>query len=289
MRLWRVYRADVAQLVEQRFRKPQVTGSNPVVGSIANMSVSPRHPLVSIIVPTRNEAENIAPLVEQIVSSAAPFHEILFVDDDSTDGTRNAVRLLAASYPIRLIEQDRAEVGLAAAIMSGARAAQGEILLVMDADLSHPPERIKDLLAPLFAGTADIVIGSRYVTGGSTPGWPLWRLLLSRAASMLAYPLTGVRDSMGGFFAIARSRLLELAPPTSGFKIVFETIVRADGTLRVREIPITFRERIRGRSKMSLGVALRFFFRWMRAMFHHLLRAVRHREQLQDRRSAICR
>ena len=154
MRLWRVCRADVAQLVEQRFRKPQVTGSNPVVGSIANMSVSPRHPLVSIIVPTRNEAENIAPLVEQIVSSAAPFHEILFVDDDSTDGTRNAVRLLAASYPIRLIEQDRAEVGLAAAIMSGARAAQGEILLVMDADLSHPPERIKDLLAPLFAGTA---------------------------------------------------------------------------------------------------------------------------------------
>ena len=274
MRLWRVYRADVAQLVEQRFRKPQVTGSNPVVGSIANMSVSPRHPLVSIIVPTRNEAENIAPLVEQIVSSAAPFHEILFVDDDSTDGTRNAVRLLAASYPIRLIEQDRAEVGLAAAIMSGARAAQGEILLVMDADLSHPPERIKDLLAPLFAGTADIVIGSRYVTGGSTPGWPLWRLLLSRAASMLAYPLTGVRDSMGGFFAIARSRLVELAPPTSGFKIVFEAIVHGRHQLRVREIPIAFRDRARGRSKMSFGIALRFFFRWLLAICRSLFRGL---------------
>src|SRR5438552_8888741 len=271
MRLWRVCRADVAQLVEQRFRKPQVTGSNPVVGSIANMSVSPRHPLVSIIVPTRNEAENIAPLVEQIVSSAAPFHEILFVDDDSTDGTRNAVRLLAASYPIRLIEQDHAEIGLAAAIMSGARAAQGEILLVMDADLSHPPERIKDLLAPLFAGTADIVIGSRYVTGGSTPGWPLWRLLLSRAASMLAYPLTGVRDSMGGFFAIGRSRLVELAPPTSGFKIVFETIVRGNAALRVCEIPIVFRDRVWGQSKMSLDVALRFSLRWLHAMLRHLV------------------
>jgi len=238
------------------------------------MSVSPRHPLVSIIVPTRNEAENIAPLVEQIVSSAAPFHEILFVDDDSTDGTRNAVRLLAASYPIRLIEQDRAEVGLAAAIMSGARAAQGEILLVMDADLSHPPERIKDLLAPLFAGTADIVIGSRYVTGGSTPGWPLWRLLLSRAASMLAYPLTGVRDSMGGFFAIGRSRLLELAPPTSGFKIVFEAIVHGRHQLRVREIPIAFRDRARGRSKMSFGIALRFFFRWLLAICRSLFRGL---------------
>jgi dolichol-phosphate mannosyltransferase len=155
--------------------------------------------------------------------------------------------------------------------MSGARAAQGEILLVMDADLSHPPDRIKDLVAPLFAGTADLVVGSRYVKGGSTPGWPMWRRVVSRAGAGLAYPLTGLHDSMCGFFAIGRSRLLELAPQTSGFKIVFETIVHARGTLRVREIPIVFRERVRGKSKMSFGVALRFFFRWLRAMFQHLV------------------
>jgi len=244
---------------------------------------------VSIIVPTLNEEENIAPLVSQITACAVPFREILFVDDRSTDATRAEIRALERSHPIRLIDQDGADVGLAGAIMSGARAAEGEILVVMDADLSHPPERIKDLLAPLFAGTADLVVGSRYIKGGSTQGWPMWRRIVSRAGAALAYPLTGLHDSMCGFFAIGRSRLLELAPETSGFKIVFETIVRADGTLRVREIPITFRERIRGRSKMSLGVALRFFFRWMRAMFHHLLRAVRHREQLQDRRSVICR
>src|SRR5213592_308330 len=244
---------------------------------------------VSIIVPTLNEEENIAPLISQITACAVPFREILFVDDHSTDATREEIRALEKSQPIRLIEQDGAEVGLASAIMSGARAANGEILLVMDADLSHPPERIKDLLAPLFAGSADLVVGSRYVKGGSTPGWPMWRRIMSRAGAALAHPLTGVHDSMCGFFAIGRSRLLELAPHTSGFKIVFETIVRAGGTLRICEIPITFRERIRGRSKMSLGVALRFFFRWMRAMFHHLLRAVRHREQLQDRRSVICR
>src|SRR5882724_4529449 len=121
---------------------------------------------VSIIVPSLNEEENIAPLVSQIIASAVPFREILFVDDHSTDATRDMIRALAASHPIRLIEQDRTEIGLASAIMLGARAAEGEFLLVMDADLSHPPERMKDLLAPLFTGTADMVIGSRYVTGG---------------------------------------------------------------------------------------------------------------------------
>src|SRR5437762_12783814 len=227
---------------------------------------------VSIIVPTLNEEANIAPLVAQIMASAVPFREIVFVDEGSTDATRDMIYGLAGRCSLRLIEQDGTELGLAGAIMSGARAAQGEILLVMDADLSHPPERIKELLAPLFAGTADMVVGSRYVKGGSTPGWPLWRRIVSRTGAALAYPLTGIHDSMCGFFAIPRSRLLELAPQTSGFKIVFETIVRGGDMLRVREIPITFRSRVRGKSKMSFGIALRFFLRWLRAMFRHLIR-----------------
>jgi dolichol-phosphate mannosyltransferase len=227
---------------------------------------------VSIIVPTLNEEENIAPLISEIIASAVPCQEILFVDDKSTDATADMIRTLAVHHPIRLIEQNCADRGLAGAIVSGARSAQGEILLVMDADLSHPPERIKDLLTPLFAGAADMVVGSRYVEGGSTPGWPLWRRIVSRAGAALAYPLTGVHDSMGGFFAIARSRLLELAPQTSGFKIVFEAIVRGGGTLRVREIPIAFRERLHGKSKMSFGIALRFFLRWVHVMFRHVIR-----------------
>ncbi len=244
------------------------------------MTSSPAHARsVSIIVPTLNEEENIAPLVSQIAACAVPFREILFVDDHSTDATRAEIRALEGSQPIRLIEQDDADLGLAGAIMSGARAAEGEILLVMDADLSHPPERIKDLLAPLFAGTADLVVGSRYVKGGSTPGWPIWRRLVSRAGAALAYPLTGLHDSMCGFFAIGRSRLLELAPQSSGFKIVFETIVRAGGTLRVREIPIAFRDRVRGKSKMSFNIAMRFLLRWVRAMFQQLVRGLYHREQ----------
>jgi dolichol-phosphate mannosyltransferase len=227
---------------------------------------------VSIIVPTLNEEQNIVPLVSEIAACVVPFREILFVDDHSTDATRDEICALAGNYPIRLIEQDGGGPGLAGAIMSGARAAQGEILLVMDADLSHPPDRIKDLVAPLVVGTADLVVGSRYVKGGSTPGWPVWRRVVSRAGAVLAYPLTGLHDSMCGFFAIGRSRLLQLAPQTSGFKIVFETMVRARGTLRVREVPIAFRERVHGKSKMSFGVALRFLFRWLRAMVEHLIR-----------------
>jgi dolichol-phosphate mannosyltransferase len=221
----------------------------------------------SIVIPTRNEAENVGPLVSQIAACAVPFHEILFVDEDSTDGTRDIIRSLKATQPIRLIEQDPSTPGLAAAVMSGAKAAEGELLVVMDADLSHPPERINDLLAPLFSGRADMVIGSRYIKGGSTPDWPLWRRMLSRLGSAIAYPLTGVHDSMCGFFAIGRSRLLELAPTTFGFKIAFEVIVRARRTLRVHEIPIAFRDRVHGRSKMSFGVALQFSLRWLAAMF----------------------
>ena len=235
-----------------------------------NQNISLLDNSVSIIVPTRNEAENVAPLVSQIVSRPVRLQEILFVDD-STDATRDVIRSLTANYPVRLIEQDRARPGLAAAVMSGAEAAEGTFLLIMDADLSHPPERIDDLLAPLLASTADIVIGSRYVPGGSTPGWPFWRRMLSRAGSALAYPLTGVHDSMSNFFAIARSRLLELAPPANAGRIAFEVIVRARTTLRVLEIPIVFRDRERGRSKMSFAIAFRCFYRWLLAVFRRFL------------------
>ena len=227
---------------------------------------------VSIIIPTRNEVDNIAPLVSQIVAAAVPFHEIVFVDGHSTDGTVDVIRSLCAIHPIRLIEQDPAAPGLSAAILAGAAATKAELLVVMDADLSHPPERIYELLDPLYAGTADMVIGSRYVPGGSTPGWPFWRRTLSRLGSALAYPLTDVHDSMCGFFAIARRRLLDLATPAIGFKIAFEIIVRARPALRMVEVPIAFRNRTRGQSKMSLGIALLFFWRWSLAVCRRLLR-----------------
>jgi dolichol-phosphate mannosyltransferase len=220
----------------------------------------------AIIVPTLQEVDNVVPLVEQIEQTKIPFIEIIFVDDGSTDGTREKIRALATAHRVRLIERDGAERGLAGAIINGANASSADILVAMDADLSHPPEKIAALLHPILTDEADLVIGSRYVPGGATPGWPAWRRFLSRVASALAYPLTGVHDSMGGFFAIRRECLLRFANQAAGFKIVFETIVRGRKTLRVREVPIVFRDRTRGMSKMSFAQALRFAVAWLCAI-----------------------
>ncbi len=226
---------------------------------------------ISIVIPTLNEVENIEPLVRRIVASVPGCGEIIMVDDGSKDGTPDAIRALAASFPVRLIERAQPTLGLSGAVIEGAKAACGDLLVVMDADLSHPPEDIPRLLQPMLKGSADMVIGSRYVRGGTTPGWPYYRRMMSRIAAELAYPLTGVHDSMCGFFAIRRQRLLELAPAATGFKIAFEAIARGGKNLRVLEIPIAFRDRTRGASKMNLRVALIFSARWCAALWRNTL------------------
>jgi dolichol-phosphate mannosyltransferase len=228
--------------------------------------------VTSLVIPTLNEVDNIAPLLARIAQCQPAPDRIIFVDDGSTDGTRAAIRDLAGSAPIALLERDAPSLGLAGAVIAGARAATGEWLVVMDADLSHPPEKISELLEPLREGRADMVIGSRYVKGGSTPDWPLWRKVMSRVAAALAYPLTGVHDSMGGFFALPTKLLLELAPAATGFKIAFEVLVQGGRNLRVVEVPIVFRDRSRGVSKMSFGVASVFGLRWLVAMARKLFR-----------------
>lgn len=227
---------------------------------------------VSIVVPTLNEADNVEPLVRQIMAALPACEEIVVVDDGSSDGTRERVHSLGKNFPVRLIEREHPSLGLSGAVIAGARAATGEILVVMDADLSHPPSEIPSLLEPLWQGRARMVIGSRYVAGGATPGWPMYRKVMSRMAAGVAYPLTGVHDSMCGFFAIPRALLLELAPRATGFKIAFEAIVRGGRELRILEVPITFRDRTRGKSKMNLGVALLFSMRWLAAATRVLFR-----------------
>ena len=184
---------------------------------------------VSVIVPTYREAENLPSLIPRIavaLSGAAMQGEILVVDDNSPDHTEQACAQLAAKYPVRLIVR-RAERGLSGAVIEGMRQAQGEVLVVVDADLSHPPEMIPDLVRAIEDG-AEFAIGSRYVAGGGTDeNWGLLRWLNSKAATLLARPLTTARDPMAGFFALNRTTFesAEHLNPI-GYKIGLELMVK---------------------------------------------------------------
>ncbi|MBB5348852.1 glycosyltransferase family 39 protein [Desulfoprunum benzoelyticum] len=212
--------------------------------------------IVSIIVPTLNEAGNIDPLLDRIFKvrdAEAIDLEVVFVDDQSTDGTADEIMAWQADYPVRLVRREFDD-GLAGAVMAGARAAESEFVVVMDADLSHPPEAIPELVAPLLAGSHDMTIGSRYVEGGAIPGWSLSRKVSSKLATLPARLFTDVRDPMAGLFAVRRQRLAGLCRRVSGFKIGFELLATAEVDLRVAEVPITFHDRHQGTSKMNAAV-----------------------------------
>jgi dolichol-phosphate mannosyltransferase len=218
---------------------------------------------LTVIVPTLNEAANIQPLLARILeqSSAALQIEVLIVDDGSTDGTCERVLLLGQTQPVLLLRRERPTGGLAGAVLAGAVAAKSRWILVMDADLSHPPERIGDLVAPLLDRSQDMVIGSRYVPGGRTPGWVWWRRFMSRVACLLAWPLARLNDPLSGFFATDRAWLIQCEGDAAGFKIALELIVNAKRGFRVKEIPIVFRDREQGESKMRFGVLVTYLLR----------------------------
>lgn len=213
---------------------------------------------VTIIVPTLNEAENIDILLARIlqVREAAKLDfDILFVDSASPDGTAERVEAWRDRGPVRLLRRE-VNVGLAGAVLAGARATEARFALVMDADLSHPPEAIPDLLGPLLAGSHDMMIGSRYIAGGATPDWPLSRRLSSRLATLPALLFCRVNDPLAGFFAVERRRLTELPGDVPGFKIGLAVLAEYGSELRVGEVPIIFRDRDLGESKMNRRVIL---------------------------------
>lgn len=215
---------------------------------------------ISVIVPTYREAENLPVLVPRIaaaLASAGLHGEIIIVDDNSLDNTVNVCAELAGRYPLQLIVRTT-ERGLSSAVLAGMRRATGEILVVMDADLSHPPEAIPALVQSLQQG-ADFVIGSRYVAGSRVAeGWGALRWLNSKVATLLARPLTRAADPMAGFFALRRSRFeqAESLDPI-GYKIGLELIVQC-GCQEVREVPITFANRLHGSSKLTLREQLNY-------------------------------
>jgi dolichol-phosphate mannosyltransferase len=213
----------------------------------------PSAPSTSIVVPTFREVEALPELIDRVGRVRAEngsIEELLIVDDDSRDGTEALIAARPEPW-LKLIvrKEDR---GLSQAVLAGLRAARGDLLVVMDADLSHPPEVIADMQREILAG-ADFVVGSRYVPGGSTADdWGLFRFLNSQVATLLARPLTRIRDPMSGFFALPRTVFERaLAPNPLGYKIGLELLVRC-GCHEVREVPIHFSNRTRGESKLTL-------------------------------------
>jgi len=175
--------------------------------------------------------------------------EIIIVDDDSPDRTAEIAAALRSLYPVT-VHVRRAERGLATAVMKGFDLATGEVVVVMDADMSHPAEMLPSMVEPILDGSCGATVGSRYIEGGGCENWPWIRRVVSKGAGLLAKGVTHLSDPTSGFMAIRRSLLDHAKLNPVGWKIVLETIVKVDP--HVKEIPISFADRIRGESKLSL-------------------------------------
>ncbi len=214
----------------------------------------PAKPLLSVVIPTYNERESIGPLVASLLEALGDTPaEVIVVDDASPDGTGEAVQRLASQEPRLRLRSRPSKLGLSSAVLDGAAEAQGEYVAVMDADLSHDPAQVPGMLAKAQEGY-DLVIGSRYVEGAEVRGWPLRRRLVSRAAILAARSLLRLqaKDVLSGFVVCRRQVLADLPTRYSsrGFKFLVEVLATQPG-LAVYEWPITFRDRVGGRSKAS--------------------------------------
>ncbi|HEY6212891.1 MAG TPA: polyprenol monophosphomannose synthase [Vicinamibacterales bacterium] len=223
-------------------------------------------PALTMVVPTYNERDRIAALVDQLFA-ACDGHvavEVIVVDDNSPDGTGEWAETLAATRSLRVIHR-RGKLGLGSAVLEGFAAASADVVGAIDADLSHPPRLVPALFSAMSEGDLDMVVASRYIDGGGSEGFAFGRRLMSRTACLLSRSVTPVRDAMSGFFLIRRRCLEELEASTLGFKVGLELLVRAR-LRRVGEIPYTFVGRTTGESKMSAGEGM-IFLRQLAAFF----------------------
>jgi len=215
---------------------------------------------LSIIIPTFNEAHNIEPLAENIhrVLVGNFSYEVIVVDDASDDGTAERVEALPASYNFSVIRRKN-ERGLASAVLLGIKKANYSNIVVMDADLSHPPEEIPVFVEKAEREHADIVVGSRYVEGGSTDySWTIYRRLNTWLATFLILPLVRINDPMAGFFLMKKELIKKDVPlDPIGYKILLELIVKTSPQ-KICEVPIHFHKRLYGKSKLSFKEQLNY-------------------------------
>ena len=206
--------------------------------------------MISVVVPTYNEADNIEELVKRLADALRSGYEVVIVDDGSPDGTAEVARRLSATYPVRVVVR-QARLGLASAVVEGASVARGDVVVVMDADLQHPPELVPALAREAARGC--LAVASRYVRGGRVEGWPATRRVVSRGAVLLARLLLPearrVKDPVSGFFAYRRD-CLSRVKPTGLYKILLDVLVQCKPECVV-EVPFVFGKRTRGRSKLG--------------------------------------
>ena len=220
-------------------------------------------PVLSLVVPTFNERDNVNRLYRKLKTALRGVAwEVLFVDDNSPDGTWDVVRGLAMrDSRVRCIRRIGRR-GLSGACIEGILASSAPYAAVMDADLQHDETQLTKMLSLLQTGQAELVVGSRYIEGGSADSFDSKRAGFSAFATTVARRMLGVAiaDPMSGFFMIRRDRFEELAPAlsTQGFKILLDIVATAHGRLKTVEIPYTFGTRLHGESKLDSMVALDF-------------------------------
>jgi len=218
---------------------------------------------LSVVVPTFNERDNVTKLFRKLEATLSGVAwEVIFVDDNSPDGTWDVVRALARQDSRVRCVRRIGRRGLSGACIEGILASSAPCAAVMDADLQHDETQLPKMLALLQSGQAELVVGSRYVEGGSADSFDKQRAGASALATEVAKRVLRVRvaDPMSGFFMIRRDRFEQLAPQlsTQGFKILLDIVATARGKLRTVEVPYSFGSRLHGESKLDSLVALDF-------------------------------
>jgi len=225
---------------------------------------------VSVVIPTYNEALNLPVLIPRLfraLEGAGMDGEAVVSDDGSPDGTADLAEDLLRGRGTVIRRQGPR--GLARSVADGFARARSDVLCVMDADLSHPPEMVPRLVRAVLRG-AGLAVASRYVPGGGVEGWPLKRRLLSRAACLMAFPVTRVRDPTSGFFCVSRSAVEGLSLGAEGFKIGLEVFVRGSFQTRA-ELPFVFTDRLGGESKLGSSIMMHYLFQLLRLVEYRIL------------------
>jgi dolichol-phosphate mannosyltransferase len=220
--------------------------------------------ILTIVIPTYNERDNILLLLEQLdglLVAMAGAYEIIVVDDASPDNTADVVEQWRQQHAAVKLVRRQGKAGLSAALAAGFDSAHGKYLLAMDADLQHDPAILQHMLALAEKDSLDLVVATRYAMGGSTTNWNSARLCVSRVATRLAANVlhTGITDPLSGYFLVSHSCWRELRPSLhlSGFKLLLE-IIATKPALRHTEVGYKFVARKNGNSKLGVTAAVAF-------------------------------